>query len=239
LEYFQRTLDFHPDHRLEFIRYRKGGIEVHFESRKKMHKKTFDRILIAAGRHPNLSSLNLQNAGIKVKQYQSVDCNPGTLQVKGGAVFLAGDVSRIRPVLHEAGDEGVIAGYNAAHYPKIRRFKRKTPMSIAFTQPQIAVAGQTWGRLNPEVCSGEADYTDQGRSRIAGVNTGLMRLYADRKSKRILGAELFGPDAEHIAHLLTWCIQKRFTADQMLEFPYYHPTVEESIRTALKNLQFT
>ena len=49
--------------------------------------------------------------------------------------------------------------------------------------------------------------------------------------------ELIGPDAEHIGHLLAWAHQLRLTVERMLEMPYYHPVVEEGLRTALRDAQ--
>ena len=49
--------------------------------------------------------------------------------------------------------------------------------------------------------------------------------------------DLIGPDAEHIAHLLAWVIQAGFTVPQVLAMPFYHPVVEEGLRTALRDAQ--
>ncbi len=60
-------------------------------------------------------------------------------------------------------------------------------------------------------------------------------MYVDTTSRRFVGAEWIGPDAEHIAHLLAWALQMKLTVDTMLEMPFYHPVVEEGLRTALRN----
>ena len=51
----------------------------------------------------------------------------------------------------------------------------------------------------------------------------------------LVGAEMIGPDAEHIGHLLAWSIQAEFTVERALAMPFYHPVVEEGLRTALRN----
>jgi dihydrolipoamide dehydrogenase len=61
-----------------------------------------------------------------------------------------------------------------------------------------------------------------------------MHVYVDKTSRRFLGAEWIGPDAEHIAHLLAWAFQMKLTVDEMLAMPFYHPVVEEGLRTALR-----
>jgi dihydrolipoamide dehydrogenase len=80
-------------------------------------------------------------------------------------------------------------------------------------------------------------FEDQGRARILIRNKGLMNLYADRASGRFLGAEMLAPGAEHLAHLLAWALQARMTVAQMLEMPFYHPVIEEGLRTALRALK--
>jgi len=83
---------------------------------------------------------------------------------------------------------------------------------------------------------GEASFEDQGRSRVMLRNRGHLRVYANPENGRFLGAEMVGPDAEHIGHLLSWALQARMTVSQMLDMPFYHPVVEEGLRTALRDL---
>ena len=64
----------------------------------------------------------------------------------------------------------------------------------------------------------------------------MLRVYAEAQDGMLLGGELFGPDVEHLAHLLAWAVQLKLTARDVLEMPFYHPTMEESFRTALRDL---
>jgi dihydrolipoamide dehydrogenase len=68
-------------------------------------------------------------------------------------------------------------------------------------------------------------------------NRGLLHVYAEIATGRFLGAEMIGPDAEHIGHLLAWAKQMNLAIEQMLEMPFYHPVVEEGLRTALRDAQ--
>jgi dihydrolipoamide dehydrogenase len=67
------------------------------------------------------------------------------------------------------------------------------------------------------------------------VNKGLLHVYAEYGNGLLLGAEMFGPRAEHIGHLLAWAREKKMTVSEMLEMPYYHPVIEEGLRTALRD----
>ncbi|MFO7687629.1 MAG: hypothetical protein R6V60_16210 [Desulfobacterales bacterium] len=65
---------------------------------------------------------------------------------------------------------------------------------------------------------------------------GLIRIYAERSTGRLLGTEMVAPDGEHLAHLLAWSIQQNLTAFDLLARPFYHPTIEETLKAALENL---
>ena len=67
-------------------------------------------------------------------------------------------------------------------------------------------------------------------------NKGLLRVYGEQGTGRFLGAEMIGPAAEHIGHLLSWAAQAGLTVQQMVDNPFYHPVIEEGVRTALKQL---
>jgi len=61
-------------------------------------------------------------------------------------------------------------------------------------------------------------------------------VYADNATGRFLGAEMLAPSAEHLGHLLSWALANKMTVTQMLDMPFYHPVVEEGLRTALRDL---
>ncbi|MFN2353619.1 MAG: dihydrolipoyl dehydrogenase, partial [Desulfopila sp.] len=89
--------------------------------------------------------------------------------------------------------------------------------------------------LDPQsIVVGEVSLENQGRSRVMLVNKGLLRVYAYKQTKEFAGAEMFGPRMEHISHLLAWAHQQKMTIPQMLEMPFYHPVIEEGVRTALR-----
>ncbi|RAL20320.1 dihydrolipoyl dehydrogenase [Lujinxingia litoralis] len=197
----------------------------------------FEKVLVTAGRRPNLEGLGLEQAGVPFNDRGRPDFDPRTTQVGDLPIFLAGDAANHYPLLHEASDEGRIAGGNAANFPDVRAEIRRVPLSITFTDPQIAVVGKSWRELDHEQCGvGEVSYTNQGRARVMAKNKGHVRIYADRDTGRICGAEMFGPSVEHTAHLLAWTIQCGMTVFEALNMPFYHPVVEEGIRSALRSL---
>ena len=198
----------------------------------------FQYVLAATGRIPNIAGLGLDATGLQLNEHGLPLFDPLTMQCGDSAIFIAGDVDNDRPLLHEATDEGRIAGDNAARFPDVIKGLRRVGLGIAFTDPQIATVGQTHRSLKRDhFQTGEVSFADQGRSRVMRQNRGLLRVYGERGSHRFLGAEMIGPRAEHLAHLLAWACQNQMTVDQMLDMPFYHPVIEEGVRTALRDLK--
>lgn len=198
----------------------------------------FQFVLAATGRTPNVAGLGLQATGLQLDRHGLPLFDPLTMQCGDSAIFIAGDVDNDRPLLHEATDEGRIAGDNAGRFPHVVAGLRRTALVIAFTDPQIAMVGELPHALGKDRFeSGEVSFEDQGRSRVMRQNRGLLRVYGERGSHRFLGAEMIGPRAEHLAHLLAWACQSQMTVEQMLAMPFYHPVIEEGLRTALRDLK--
>lgn len=195
-------------------------------------------VLAATGRRPNLAGLGLENTGLQLDDRGIPLFDPLTMQCGDSTIFIAGDVDGDRPLLHEAADEGRIAGSNAARHPNVAAGLRHVPMAIAFTDPQVMAVGQTARTLKPaQYQTGRFSFANQGRSRVMLQNRGMLKVYGERGTHRFLGAEMVGPRAEHIAHLLAWACQSQMTVDDMLSMPFYHPVVEEGVRTALRDLK--
>ncbi|MEX1236157.1 MAG: dihydrolipoyl dehydrogenase [Roseovarius sp.] len=202
------------------------------------HEEEFDCVVAATGRTPNVDRLGLEATSLPLDDRGAPIFDALSMRVAQTHVFMAGDASADLPLLHEAADEGRIAGENAALLPDAYRKARRTPLSIVFSDPQIAMVGASHAELTEagtDFVTGAVDFADQGRARVMGQNAGLLRLYAQRDTGCLLGAEMACPAAEHIGHLLAWSISDGATVDQMLERPFYHPTLEEGLRTALRN----
>jgi dihydrolipoamide dehydrogenase len=204
----------------------------------------FDYVLAATGRTPNINGIGLENTKLKLDSKGAPVFDPLTARAASldgtSPIFLAGDASNFIPLLHEANDEGRIAGGNAARLAKgqpVRPGRRRSPIGVVFTDPQIGIVGGGFHSMEyGTFATGRMHFEDQGRARILLRNKGQMNLYGDFATGRFLGAEMLAPGAEHLAHLLAWSLQAGMTVAQMLEMPFYHPVIEEGVRTALHRL---
>lgn len=201
-----------------------------------------DYVLAATGRRPNVDKLGIENTTLTLDQRGVPVADHFTLQTSVPSIFIAGDASNQLPLLHEAADQARIAGDNAGRFPDIRAGLRRSKISAVFSDPQIAMVGETYREITQRLgtcgCfeTGKVSFENQGRSRVMLRNKGMLHVYGEHGTGRFLGAEMMGPNAEHLAHLLSWAHQNKMTIADMLDMPFYHPVIEEGVRTALRDL---
>ncbi len=232
-------LPFNPDADVRNIAREGDAVIVHFTENGESREERFDWLLAATGRKPALDGLNLDASGLELDGRGMPKVDPLTMQTEVRHIFFAGDVAARIPLLHEAADDGRIAGDNAGRFPEVVTHARRTPLAIAFTDPNIATVGASFAQLSDASCDfaiGAVDFADQGRSRVLRKNHGLLRVYAERSTGRLLGAEMAAPRGEHLAHLLAWAVQAGMDVETALAMPFYHPVIEEGLRTALRDL---
>ncbi|WP_139852962.1 dihydrolipoyl dehydrogenase [Acinetobacter pullicarnis] len=197
-----------------------------------------DYVLSATGRSSNLNSLDLIQINPLFKEIRNLPINNRSKQLGEYPIFIIGDAYTQTPVQHEAAVEGKLVVESCLNFPKLKDLKTLTPLSIVFSSPEMAIAGQSHKQLideNVEFITGYVSYERQGRALVLGKNRGAAEVYVDVNTRQLLGAELLVESAEHMGHLLAWIISEKLTVDQILEKPFYHPTLEEGLRSALKH----
>ncbi|MDG6773396.1 dihydrolipoyl dehydrogenase [Thiomicrorhabdus sp. ZW0627] len=199
-----------------------------------------DAVLASLGRRPNIDMLGLEKAGVPLDEKGMPVFDLNTMQIGDQAVFMAGDVNAYRPILHEAGYEGKMAALNAVNYPEVTAFRRKAPIGIAFTEPNIGVFGTCYHELDPEKLVMSTFYLKNNnvRAMVMAEDKGVICLYADKQSKKLVGGEMVMPHAEHFVHLLAWAVENEMTVAELMTMPFYHPVLEEVIQSAIEKLYY-
>lgn len=193
---------------------------------------TVDLVLGATGRPPSLGGLDLDKAEIELDDHGTPLFDETTRQCGDSDIFIAGDANAWRPVLHEAARGGRIAGTVAAGGEGSRPISR---FAITFTEPNLVEVGTCFDDLPEDVRIGCATVADNGRARADGENEGLVRLYGDADG-RLIGATLVTPGAEHLGHLVALGIDRGIDVATFADQPWYHPTVEELLQSAARDL---
>jgi len=227
--------------KLQNVRKKSDGVEIEYlDENDQFISEQFSYVLAATGRRANVDKLALENTNLTLDKKGVPTFDDMTMQTSTPHIFIAGDANNEIPLLHEAADEGKTAGNNAGQFPLIQAGLRRAPLSVVFSEPQIAHIGLSPNAIKEKYPNryavGEVSFEGQGRSRVMAKNQGLLKVYAEQDTGLFLGAEMFGPAAEHIGHLLSWAIQQQQTVAQILDMPFYHPVIEEGVRTAFRDL---
>lgn len=234
---FAEEFDLNMNTRLLGVETVANGVRVDYETQDGIKmSRTVDYVLAATGRVPNIDRLNIEVTGLQRDDRGVPVFDHETMQTQVPHIFIAGDANNTLPLLHEASDEGRIAGRNAANFPQVKKGLRRAGLSVVFSDPQIASIGQQGSDLPTDAyVVGEVSFENQGRSRVMAKNKGMLKVYVDLHTRQLLGAEMFGPAAEHIGHLLAWAVQQSLTVDAILDMPFYHPVIEEGVRSAFRD----
>ncbi|RZG47428.1 dihydrolipoyl dehydrogenase [Acinetobacter wuhouensis] len=220
------------------IKNTESGVEIHFTENNQSKSIHVDYILNATGRNTYLPSLALENIDPAFSDLKKLPIDLKSKQLSSLPIFIIGDAFTRTPLQHEAANEGREVISSCLNFPKVSNLNTLTPLGIVFSNPEMAIVGQSYANLtksNIEFITGFVSYEKQGRALVLGKNKGAIEVYVDKNSRKLLGAELFVESAEHMAHLLSWMIGEELTIDDILKKPFYHPTLEEGLRTALKH----
>ena len=213
-------------------------IKIDFTENNQVQSIEVDYVLGATGRQSNLDRLGLDRLDPGFTDIKKLPINKKTKQLADMPIFIVGDAAPDAPIQHEAAHAGKEVVHNCLNYPEVKPIPALTPLAIVFSHPEMAIVGQSFKQLeqqNIEFIRGFASYENQGRALVLAENKGGIEVYIDKKSGKLLGAELFCSQAEHLAHLLAWTIDADQDIHQILAKPFYHPTLEEGLRSALKH----
>ena len=197
-----------------------------------------DYVLSATGRNSLLSTLDLHNVDAIFQEIKKLPINNDTKQLGDYPIFVVGDAYSKNPIQHVAAYTGKHVVKNCLNYPDVKALPSLSPLAIVFSNPQMAIAGQSKKELEQqkiEFITGFQSFEKQGRALTLGKNYGAIEVYIEQSTQRLLGAEMFMDSAEHLAHMLSWMIAEQVTLEDVLNRPYYHPTLEEGLRSALKH----
>ncbi len=236
----QEELDIIPQGQFTSARKVDAGFELTYQTAAgETIVKTFERVLVASGRVSNLRSMKLENSGLPLDDRGLPEYDLLTMQCGDSTTYVAGDVTEDLPLWHEAYTEGRIAADSAINYPQRVEGARTAGLGIYFTDPQMAIIGADYRSLEPgSIIVGRALVGKGPRHEIYHDHRGLIQVYVDKASGILLGAEIFGRGAEHMAHTLVLAVEHRLTVKDILRMPIYHPSLEEVMKAALNDALF-
>lgn len=187
-----------------------------------------EEVLFALGRVPNIGTLELDRAGVKVDQGRIVT----NLQMQTGAphIFAAGDCTGPHEIVHIAIQQGEVAAHNILQPKEPRAMDYRLLTNIVFTDPQVAMVGLTEKAAkerNIPYLAASYPFADHGKSLIMEAKDGFVKLLAAPDTGEILGGAAVGHMAGELIHEIIAAMHKRMSVRELAAMPHYHPTLAE------------
>jgi len=191
-----------------------------------------DVVLVSIGRKPYTEGLGLETAGVELDQKGRIKTD-GHYQTNVPGIYAIGDVIDGPMLAHKAEEEGVaiaeILAGQAGHV------NYATVPNIVYTWPELATVGKTEDELkaaNIAYKVGKFPFTANSRAKTSGDTDGLVKLIADARTDRLLGAHILGPDAGTMIHECVMAMEFQGSAEDVARAFHGHPTVNEAIKEA-------
>lgn len=231
-------IDLHTDTKIERIRTTKAGVSVRFRSGGKTINRTAKFLFNALGREPNTAGLELDNAGVRISDGGRVSTNRWQ-QTSAKHIYAGGDVAGPHDIVHLAVAQGELAARHAFGIPKLTPINHDLLLNVVFTEPALASIGKQESELKAAgIPYLVADYPfdDHGKSILMEAKRGYVKVIAEPKRGRILGAEIVGPQAGELIHCFSGPLAMRATVFDLLKAPWYHPTLAEILTYPLEDI---
>lgn len=191
-----------------------------------------DRVLVAIGRKPYTEGLGLDAAGVKTNErgFIPVDAH---LRTNVSHIYAIGDVTGGMMLAHKAEDEGMAAAELIAG--QAGHVNYAVIPSVVYTDPEVASVGKTEQQLKDEGVAyavGKFPFTANSRAKAVGETAGLVKILADQRTNRILGAHLIGPQAGELVAELAVAMEFSAAAEDVARTCHAHPSLAEAVKEA-------
>ena len=225
--------------RVTGIRPEENAVVVGFSGPQAPSEDTFDRVLVAVGRHPNGKHIGADNAGINVDEQGFIPVDKQQ-RTNVANIFAVGDVTGVPMLAHKATHEGKVAAQVAAGMNSA--FDARVIPSVAYTDPEVAWVGVTEVEAQQQGLKfgkGVFPWAASGRSLSLGRSEGLTKLLFDEQTRRVIGAGITGSNAGDLIAELALAIEMDCTAEDIGLTIHPHPTLAETVAGAAEMFEGT
>ena len=194
---------------------------------------TVDKVLVAAGRAPNVEEIGLVEQGVQLTERGFVKID-ARFETTAKGIYAIGDVAGNQMLAHKGSREGhvlaeLIAG---AHTHPVNY--HNIP-SCTYCHPEVASIGLTEQQCKDQQRDykvGKFPFSANGRARTAGETEGFVKILRDTKHGEILGAHIVGAHATELIHELVVARENEYTVEEIDLAVHAHPTLSEAVAEA-------
>jgi len=229
----KQGINFHLQHKVEKIKKDKSGAVVS-TSDKDGNKKDFDCdvVLISVGRRANTNGLNLNEIGIELDEKNRIKTNE-SFRTNLQNVYAIGDVIAGPMLAHKAEDEGIAVAENIAG--QSGHVNYDTIPGVVYTKPEVASIGKTEEQLKEKKIKyrvGKFSFMANSRAKAIDDVEGFVKILADEKTDKVLGAHLIGPHAGELIAEIGIAMEFGASSEDIARTCHAHPTFSEAVKEA-------
>ncbi|MFV9897013.1 dihydrolipoyl dehydrogenase [Rickettsia conorii] len=209
-----------------------GKVNLTIEEGGKSSVVTSDVVLMAVGRKAYTQNLGLESVGIITDKQGSIEIND-RFQTAISNIYAVGDVVKGAMLAHKAEEEAVAAVEIMAG--QAGHVNYNLIPSVIYTYPEVASVGETEEQLKEKGINykvGKFPFLANSRARAIGSTEGMVKILADSKTDRVLGAHIIGADAGTLIAALTAYMEFGAASEDIARTCYAHPTLSEAIKEA-------
>ena len=191
-----------------------------------------DIVLVAIGRRPRLDGVDVEKLGLALDGSGRVVIDEHYRTSVDG-IHAIGDIVTGPMLAHKAEEEGVACAEHLAG--RAGHVNYGVIPGVVYTWPEVASIGQTEEDLraaNIQYSVGKFPFTANGRARAMGSTDGFVKILADSRTDRILGAHIIGPDAGTLIAELATAMEFGASAEDVARTCHAHPTLSEAVKEA-------
>jgi dihydrolipoamide dehydrogenase len=196
-----------------------------------------DWVLVTVGRRPRTANLALEKIGLSVNSRGFLEVN-NRLETQISGVSAIGDVIGGPMLAHKASFEALVAADTFKDPDHKGMDIRALPWAI-FVDPEISTVGHTEESARAagwDPIVGKCPFAANGRALTASAQEGFVKIIADRKTDRILGAHMVGPEVSNLISEIAIAIELGATARDLAKTVHAHPTLPETILEAAESV---
>ena len=229
----KQGINFHMQHKVELVKTNSSGAIISTKD-KDGNKKDFntDIVLVSVGRKPNTNGLNIEKIGVELDDRKRIKTNKD-FQTNVKNIYANGHVI-VGPMLaHKAEDEGIAVAENIAG--QSGHVNYNTIPGVIYTTPEVASIGQTEEQLkekNIKYKIGKFSFMANSRAKAIDDSEGFVKILADEKTDKVLGAHLIGPHAGELIAEIGVAMEFGASSEDIARTCHAHPTFSEAVKEA-------
>mgnify|MGYP001217089546 CR=1 FL=1 len=229
----KQGIKFNMQNKVETIKKNKSGAVVSTVD-KDGNKKNFecDVVLISVGRKPNTKGLNLNSIGVELDEKKRIKTDK-IFKTNIENIYAIGDVISGPMLAHKAEDEGIAVAENIAG--QSGHVNYDTIPGVIYTTPEVASIGKTEEQLKEKKIKykiGKFSFMANSRAKAIDDAEGFVKILADEKTDKVLGAHLIGPHAGELIAEIGIAMEFGASSEDIARTCHAHPTFSEAVKEA-------